>query len=253
MVTKMSLPGMDLMKGVGLGPLNIGNVLDTMGFVKKAWGAMNAPSAFMPTIDVEELKKRIVDLQAVEQWLVMNLGMIQSSIQALEIQRATIETLKGVSKGFMPGMPASLGQNPGVSPEAMASTLFNVPSLQSPMPVADRHSATVAPKPIKKANSKSKSAARTSAAQAGDAGLGATTWLEFLQSQFNQVTQAAMSGASLKAAGKSAQAVAKKVTRQAANSVMSGSTKPAVKSAIRKGTPTHGTSPRSTRKSGLSK
>jgi hypothetical protein len=173
MATKMSLPGMDLMKGVGLGPLNVGNVLDTMGFVKKAWGAMNAPSAFMPTVDVEELKKRIVDLQAVEQWLVMNLGMIQSSIQALEVQRATIETLKGVTKGFVP-MVGDAEPAPVEMPKARSGA--RVPKPSDPLQ-------------------------------------GASTWLEFLQGQFNQVTQAAMSGATLKATQHAAKGVAKKATK----------------------------------------
>jgi hypothetical protein len=177
-----SLPGMELMKGVGLGPLNIGNVLDTMGFVKKAWGAMNAPTAFMPTIDVEELKKRIVDLQAVEQWLVMNLSMIQSSIQALEVQRATIETLKGVSRGFMPDAALNM-------------------KISKPEPVVAEATKTV-----------------KAAAEATDPGLSAGAWLEFLQSQFNQVTQAAMTGSNLLAAKKPGKEAVKGGKKAAATS-----------------------------------
>jgi hypothetical protein len=211
MATKMTLPGMGLMKGVGLGPLNIGNVLDTMGFVKKAWGAMNAPSAFMPTIDVEELQKRIVDLQAVEQWLVMNLGMIQGSIQALEVQKATIETLKGVTKGLIPGLGSETSQNPAMSPEAIASTLFNAPSFDfSKTPTSNVAAAvSVAPEP----KAKRKAAALPVSSKAGDSALGPTSWLEFLQSQFNQVTQAAMSGASLKSAQKTARSVVKSASK----------------------------------------
>lgn len=200
MASKLNLPGMDLMKGMGIGALNIGNVLDTMGFVRKAWGAMNAPSAFMPTMDVEELNKRIVDLQAVEQWLVMNLNMIQGSIQALEVQRATIETLKGVTRGLMPGgfvgapdahgvpslqqlmqMSMQLPQAPAAAPPVVA---------QAPQP-APAPPPEVAPPP-RAAREKSPEKNKP---EAIDPGLSATAWLEFLQSQFNQVAQAAMTGA----------------------------------------------------------
>ena len=41
-----------------------------------------------PLTNVEELDKRITDMRAVEQWLKLNLNMLQSAIQALEVQRA---------------------------------------------------------------------------------------------------------------------------------------------------------------------
>jgi hypothetical protein len=237
MATKMSLPGLGLMKGVGIGPLNVGNVLDTMGFVKKAWGAMNAPSAFMPTVDVEELKKRIVDLQAVEQWLVMNLGMIQTSIQALEVQRATIETLKGVTKAWTPGKAGVALESPMLSPEAIASTLFNMPAsdLSQGATVLNSGLSVTPPAPPPKVR------ARPASRKAVEPALGASTWLEFLQGQFNQVAQAAMSGASLKAAKKAGRAVVKKASKSAslgasASSRKKPTAKPGVKKPVAKKT-----------------
>ena len=47
-----------------------------------------------PLMNVEELDKRITDMRAVEQWLKLNLNMLQSAIQALEVQRATLSTLR---------------------------------------------------------------------------------------------------------------------------------------------------------------
>src|SRR5471032_2868258 len=47
-----------------------------------------------PLTNVEELDKRIKDMRAVEQWLKLNLNMLQSAIQALEVQRATLSTLR---------------------------------------------------------------------------------------------------------------------------------------------------------------
>ncbi len=47
-----------------------------------------------PLTNVEELDKRIEEMRAVEQWLKLNLNMLQSAIQALEVQRATLATLR---------------------------------------------------------------------------------------------------------------------------------------------------------------
>lgn len=41
------------------------------------------PDIVAQLMSVEELDKRIIDLQAVEQWLKLNLSMLQSMIQAL--------------------------------------------------------------------------------------------------------------------------------------------------------------------------
>lgn len=52
------------------------------------------PSAFVPTIDPAEVEKKITELRAVEGWLKTNLGLLQMSIKALEMQKAAIETIK---------------------------------------------------------------------------------------------------------------------------------------------------------------
>ena len=50
-------------------------------------------SAF-PGLDVDELEKRIKDLKSVENWLNLNLNIIKSTIQGLEVQHATMMALK---------------------------------------------------------------------------------------------------------------------------------------------------------------
>jgi hypothetical protein len=50
-------------------------------------------SAF-PGLDVEELEKRIKDLKSVENWLNLNLNILKSTIQGLEVQHATMMALK---------------------------------------------------------------------------------------------------------------------------------------------------------------
>ncbi len=62
------------------------------------------PNMLAPTFDVNELEKRIADLRAVEQWLELNAGILRTTIQSLEIQRATIATLKGISGAMLAPM-----------------------------------------------------------------------------------------------------------------------------------------------------
>lgn len=54
------------------------------------------PSWMLPTLDAQELEKRIRDLQAVKFWLEQNAQMVSVTIQTLEVQRMTLETLKGL-------------------------------------------------------------------------------------------------------------------------------------------------------------
>jgi hypothetical protein len=50
-------------------------------------------SAF-PGLDTDELEKRIKDLKSVENWLNLNLNLLRSTIQGLEVQYATMMALK---------------------------------------------------------------------------------------------------------------------------------------------------------------
>ena len=50
-----------------------------------------------PTISVEELEKRIDELKAVQFWLEQNSRALAATIQALEVQKMTLATLKGMN------------------------------------------------------------------------------------------------------------------------------------------------------------
>jgi hypothetical protein len=50
-----------------------------------------------PTINVEELDKRIEELKAVQFWLDQNAMALKATIQALEVQKMTLATLKGMN------------------------------------------------------------------------------------------------------------------------------------------------------------
>ena len=58
-------------------------------------GAM--PAWSMPTLDPQELDKRIQDLRTVQFWLEQNARMIAMTIQGLEVQKMTLSTLQGMN------------------------------------------------------------------------------------------------------------------------------------------------------------
>ena len=87
---------------------------DPMEFLKSLWGnsGMPLPGLVTPTLDTNELEKRITDLKAVEGWLKNNISMLQMTIQGLEMQRATLSALQAISQS-------------GSSPEAQANPFAN--------------------------------------------------------------------------------------------------------------------------------
>jgi hypothetical protein len=119
-----------------------------------------------PLTNIEELDKRITDLRAVEQWLKLNLSMLQSAIQAMEVQRATLSTLRAFG--------------------AFAQ------SQMSPPPVAESSRTSA------KASTAEASASGASAEGSDNAppppppGFDASAWWNLLQAQFNQLAQFAM-------------------------------------------------------------
>lgn len=57
----------------------------------------NLSSWVAPTLNVEELEKRIEELKAVHFWLEQNSKVLGATIQALEVQKMTLATLKGMN------------------------------------------------------------------------------------------------------------------------------------------------------------
>jgi hypothetical protein len=65
------------------------------GLMKNAGaGLPNISQWIAPTLDPEELEKRIEQLRTVQFWLEQNARMLATTIQALEVQRMTLSTLK---------------------------------------------------------------------------------------------------------------------------------------------------------------
>ena len=63
-------------------------------FTADATKAAGGFGAAFPGLDVDELEKRIKDLKSVENWLNLNLNILKSTIQGLEVQHATMMALK---------------------------------------------------------------------------------------------------------------------------------------------------------------
>ncbi|MFZ4378143.1 MAG: PhaM family polyhydroxyalkanoate granule multifunctional regulatory protein [Polynucleobacter sp.] len=63
-------------------------------FTTDASKAAGGFGAAFPGLDVDELEKRIKDLKSVETWLNLNLNILKSTIQGLEVQHATMMALK---------------------------------------------------------------------------------------------------------------------------------------------------------------
>ena len=65
------------------------------GLVKNAGAALPSIGQWVaPTLNPEELEKRIGELRTVQFWLEQNAKMLAATIQALEVQRMTLSTLK---------------------------------------------------------------------------------------------------------------------------------------------------------------
>lgn len=71
---------------------------DPFSFLRASWSGMSqglqVPQHALPTSDPDEIERRITDLRTVEQWLSLNLNMVKTSIQALEIQKGTLVAIQ---------------------------------------------------------------------------------------------------------------------------------------------------------------
>ena len=101
------------------------------GLVKNAGAALPGIGQWVaPTIDPAELQKRIEELRTVQFWLEQNARMLGATIQALEVQRMTLSTLKTMNVQMdglrdslqirmpvMPGMASVAKAEPAPEPE----------------------------------------------------------------------------------------------------------------------------------------
>lgn len=111
-------------------------------FMRQLWSSMGfgLPGMMTPTLDVDDIERRITDLRAVEGWLKMNLSMLQMTIQGLEVQRAALSAVRVMSQSGE-GTSANPFANPALwtwpFPEAPATAPDNKPPAAEDAPPAD--------------------------------------------------------------------------------------------------------------------
>ncbi|PFH09252.1 hypothetical protein BCF11_1647 [Collimonas sp. PA-H2] len=190
---------------------------DSLEFIKKMWGGMGVPGMVVPTLSVEEINKKITDLKAVESWLNLNLNMLRTTIQALEVQSATLSALRAM--GTAVNQPAEEnGDEPAANAWAMPSgfpfSFMNAAQNADAAPAAKEHEpeSPVPPAP-------------DAAAVPPSAG-NANAWWDLLQSQFKQAvnsvaaTEKAAKPTPGTAARKDAKSSAKPVVKKAGGAVV---------------------------------
>jgi len=162
-------------------------------------GIPSLASWVAPTLSVEEVDKRIQELKTVQYWLEQNGHALKATIQALEVQKMTLSTLRGMN----------------VRMEDIASAFTKQAAAMAPAPAAAAPAATAAPvepepeeveeedelpeEEEAQAPQKTKTSARPAAAKS-KAGEGAGVidpmqWWGSLTEQFQQIASSALQDA----------------------------------------------------------
>jgi hypothetical protein len=187
---------------------------DTLDFVRKMWSGMQMPGAPgmpgmpMPTMSVEEINKQITDLRTVEAWLNMNMSMLRATIQALEVQSATLSTLQAMGDAFKASVQPENAPNFFTAPQAAAAPEAQAGGTDAPAPGAPGKPDDATEDPPPAAGTVPNPAA----------------WWNMMQDQFRQAVDNAM------AAGQAAPAAKKTADRPAAKTP-AGKRKPRAKPA----------------------
>ena len=77
---------------------------DPFEMFRRLWGPLGVPvpGMAMPTMDPQEIEKRINELKSVEVWLSMNLNMLRAAIQGLEMQKSGLNAMQQAMNMAMP-------------------------------------------------------------------------------------------------------------------------------------------------------
>jgi hypothetical protein len=170
------------------------------GLVKNAGAALPSVGQWIaPTLNPEELEKRIEELRTVQFWLEQNARMLGATIQALEVQRMTLSTLKT--------MNVSMG-------ELRDSLTLRVPEPVAEAPRDEPRAEALAEARPEPAPARRKPAARKAAKAPADAAAAAGVvdpmqWWGALTKQFTQLAAGAMKDGATDAARNLAGAMVK--------------------------------------------
>ena len=163
-------------------------LLTSMDMMRQAIGHMGYGNASLGdstaySLAPEDLERRIADLRVVENWLKLNLSMLTSSIQGMEVQLATVNTLRSV---VAMGAGATGDATATPSPLEVVLGLKPKPST-APSGVADN---------VDQAKPEAQSAPAESANSSMEQ-MAAQNWWNMLENQFSQIAAATAQAAKL--------------------------------------------------------
>ena len=211
-----------------------------------ATGLPSASSWIAPTLDPDELDKRIQELKTVHFWLDQNTKAVSATIQALEVQKMTLATLRGMNMS-MTELAESLKIQPDsltsvfTRPEASTSSAATSPAAtqaSTPMSAPDAPApAKAKARPAKKPSPSKKAAATPDNPQAAAApgGVDPMAWWGSLTQQFQHIANQAVQDLQRQqppeaSASAHAQAAPATRARKAASPSASNKSRPARKS-----------------------
>jgi hypothetical protein len=217
------LPGMDFLQGL---VRNAGAALPGLG----QW--------VTPTLDPEELDKRIQDLRTVQFWLEQNARLLATTIQALEVQRMTLSTLKTMNLPMADLAQALQARSvsaadPGVG---AAASMFSAARPAPPPPPSAPPPPPVAPPP---AEPPAAAAPAEAASPPPPPLVDPMQWWGALTQQFGEIAARALKdGATLPGAGGDAAGGAARKSTQAKRAAPKAAAKAAGKTAAKAATKT---------------
>ncbi|MDM0000014.1 hypothetical protein QTI24_15455 [Variovorax sp. J22P240] len=183
------VPGFDFLRNLASGSASAG--------ASAVPGMPSLSSWVAPTLSVEEVDKRIQELKTVQYWLEQNGHALKATIQALEVQKMTLSTLRGMN----------------VRMEDLASVFTRPPSAPAPAPAPSFRAAPPAPEPeveeeeeeeeqeeeeVEEEPTAKAKPTKASADTAADAAgvIDPMQWWGALTQQFQQIASSAMQDAS---------------------------------------------------------
>jgi hypothetical protein len=181
-----------------------------------------------PTLSVEEVDKRIQELKTVQYWLEQNGHALKATIQALEVQKMTLSTLRGMNVRMEDIANAFTKQAAAVAPAAAAAPVE--PEVEAePEAEPEEEAPAEAPAPARKARSKPASSA---AASAGNGGVvDPMQWWGSLTEQFQQIASSALQDAAQLKVPAMAQPLADAVDKAMGKPAAPAAAKPAARKA----------------------
>jgi len=189
----------------------------------------NLSNWIAPTLNVEELEKRISELKAVHFWLDQNSKALGATIQALEVQKMTLATLKGMNFNMGDVANALKLKTADTVMEGMQKVTESAASAVGTVAGA----ATAATR--RKRGGEAAAQAGTADAQAAPHGLvDPLQWWGALTQQFQEIAGNALKDATHKSAVDTARHMATGMARDAAKAATAAARKTPRKTAARK-------------------